>query len=84
MAFIEGDRITGHETPHDLAERGGTCAEEKVKMIRDQGPGVALGLGLFEYGCQALEKRLAVLVIFEDLSSFYSPGHDVLKESGGV
>ena len=53
-------------------------------MIRNQGPGVALRLGFFEDDCQALEKGLAVFVISEKLPPFYSPGHDVLEEAGGV
>jgi len=39
MLFIEGNRISGHEFAHDLAEGGRAGAQEKVKMIRDQGPG---------------------------------------------
>ena len=53
-------------------------------MVRDQGPGVALGLGFLQDICQAIEEGLTVLVILEDLSSFYPPGHYVLKETGGV
>jgi len=48
-------------------------------MIRDQSPGVALGLRFFEDAGEPFQERLAVLVIKEDLSSFYSPGHDVLE-----
>lgn len=53
-------------------------------MVRDQGPCVALGLGFFKDICQAIEEGVAVLVILEDLSSFYPPGHNVLKETGSV
>ena len=53
-------------------------------MVRNQGPGVALGLGLFEDDSESFQERLAVLVIAEELSSFYSPGHDVLEKAGGV
>ena len=53
-------------------------------MIRNQGPGVALRLGFLEDDGEPLQERLAVFVIEEDFSSFYSPGHDVLEEAGGV
>ena len=53
-------------------------------MIWDQGPSVALGLSLFEDDGQAVEEKIAVLVIAEDLSSFDSPSHDVLEKAGGV
>ena len=53
-------------------------------MVWDQGPSIALGLGFFEDICQAMEEGIAVLVVAEELSSFNSPGHDVLEEAGGV
>ena len=53
-------------------------------MIRNQGPGVALRLSFFEDVGEPFQKRLAVLVIEEDLSTFDSPGHDVLEKAGGV
>jgi len=81
---IEGDRVTGHETSHDLAERGRAGAQEKVKMVWDQGPGVALGLRFFEDAGEPFQERPTIFVVEEDLSSFDSPGHDVLEEAGGV
>jgi len=53
-------------------------------MVWNQGPGVALRLGFFEDAGKPFQERLAVVVIEEDLSSFYSPGHNVLEEAGGV
>jgi len=41
-------------------------------------------MGFFQDICQAIEEGVTVLVILEDLSSFYPPSHYVLKESGGV
>ena len=84
MSFIKGDGIAGHQFAHDLAEGCRAGAQEKVKMIWDQGPGIALGLGFFQDICQAIEERVAVLVISEEVSSFYAPGHDVLEEAGGL
>ena len=53
-------------------------------MIRNQGPGVALRLGFFEDVGEPFQERLPVFVIKEDLSSFYSPGHDVLEKAWGI
>ena len=53
-------------------------------MIRNQGPGVALRLGFFEDVGEPFQERLAVFIIEEDLSSFYSSGHDVLEKAWGV
>ena len=48
-------------------------------MIWDQGPAVALGLGFIKDAGEPFQERLAVFVTEEDVSSFYSPGHDVLE-----
>jgi len=53
-------------------------------MIRNQGPGVALCLGFFEDDGEPFQERFAVLVVEEELSTFYSPGHDVLEKAWGV
>ena len=53
-------------------------------MIWNQGPGVALGLSFFEDVGEPFQERFSVLVIEEDLSSFYSPSHYVLEKAGGV
>jgi len=53
-------------------------------MVWDQGPGVALGLGFFKDDSQAVKERVPVLVVSEKLTSFDSPGHDMLEEAGGV
>jgi len=41
-------------------------------------------LGFFEDDGQAIEEGVAVLVVSEKLPPFNSPGHDVLKEAGGI
>lgn len=53
-------------------------------MVRDQSPGVALGLGLFQDAGQTVEKSLPIFVVAEELAALDSPGHDVLEEAGGV
>ena len=53
-------------------------------MVRNQGPGVALCLGFFEDDGEPFQEGLPIFIVKEDLSSFYSPGHDVLEEAGGV
>jgi len=84
VSFIEGNGIPCHQSAHDFAEGGRGSSQEEVKMVRDQSPGIALGLGLFEDGGQAIKEGVAILVVPEDLSSFDSPAHDVLEEAGGI
>jgi len=84
VSFVEGDGISGHQPSHDLAERGLAYSQEEMEMVWDQGPAVALGLGFIEDVCKTLQEGGAVLVVAEELSSFYSPGHNVLQQAGGV
>lgn len=53
-------------------------------MVWNQGPGIALGLGLFQDDGQAVEEGFPIFVIKEELAAFDAPGHDVLKKAGGV
>lgn len=53
-------------------------------MVRNQSPGVTLGLGLFQDDDKPFEEGLVILVIEEDLSPFDAPGHDVLEQAGAV
>jgi len=84
VSFVESYRVTGHEAAHYFAEWCRTCSQKEVKMVRDQGPSIALGLGFLKDAGESFQERLAVFVIEEDLSSFYSPGHDVLEKAGSV
>ena len=78
VSFVEGNSITGHETAHEFAEWRRTGSQKEVKMVWDQSPGVALGLGLFEDICQTIKERFTVLVVPEDLCSVYDASHNVL------
>ena len=79
MASVEGDSVSGHETAHDLAEWRRACTKQQMKMIGNDGPGIALSLGLFEDNGQPIEEGFAVLVVFEDLSSFDPPGPSEIR-----
>jgi len=78
VSLVEGNGVPGHQFPHNLAERSKPGAQEHVKMVRDQGPGVALGLGLFQDTGKATEEGFPILIILEDFSSFYPPCHYML------
>ncbi|MDZ7696745.1 MAG: hypothetical protein U5R49_07425 [Deltaproteobacteria bacterium] len=53
-------------------------------MVRNQGPGVTLGLGLFQNDGEAVEEGPAVLVIEEKLAAFDASGHDMLEKARSV
>ena len=84
MTSIEVNGISGHETSHDFAKWGRAYSQKEVKMVRNQGPCIALRLGFLENECEPLQKRCAVVIVSEDLSSFDASGHDVLEKARGV
>lgn len=84
MLFIEGNGVPSHETAHHLAYRSRTCSQKNMKMVRNQSPGVTLGLSFFEDAGEPFQERLTIFVVKEDVSSFDSPGHHMLEKAGGV
>ena len=84
MAFVEINSIAGHEPSHGFAEWSWPDAQEKMEVIGDQSPGIALCLRLFEDKCNPIEKGSSVEVILEFFSTFYSSGHYMLEKAGGV
>ena len=53
-------------------------------MVGNQHPGITCRLGLREQFCEAVEKIFAIPVVSEDVSTLYSPDHDVMQYSGCV
>ena len=56
MAFIEGHGIAGHKPAHDFTEWGRAGSQEEVKMVWDQGPSIALGLGFLKDHSKSFQK----------------------------
>jgi hypothetical protein len=81
MAFVESYGMTCHQSAHDLAERRGPCSEKQMEMVWNQCPSIALGLRLFKDQSKAIQKGPTVSIVRENLSSFYSPGHHMLKKA---
>jgi len=97
VSFVEGDGVSGHHSAHDFAEwgrarpasrgisRGGRAGAQKdVKVVGDQSPSIALGLGLLKDQGQTFKKGSAILIIPKDFSAFDPPGHYMLKDTGSV
>jgi hypothetical protein len=53
-------------------------------MVRDQGPRITLGLGLFQDDSKSFQKGRAILIVPEDFSAFDPPGHYVLQDTGSI
>ncbi len=84
MTLVEGDRVAGHETTHDLAKWRKTCAQQEMEVVWSERPGVALGLGFLKDHSKTFQEGLAVLVVLEDLSTFNPSGHYMLQEAGSI
>ena len=84
MSFVEGYRVTGHKPAHYVAEWCWACAQKEVKVVRDQGPSVTLGLGFLKDHSKSFQKGGAIFIVPKDFPAFNSPGHYVLEEAGGV
>jgi len=78
VPLVKGYGIPGHKPAHDFAERGSSGAQQGMKMVWNERPGVALGPGLIQYIRKAVEEGYAVLIVLEDFLSFNSPGHHML------
>ena len=84
VAPVKGNGIAGHQAPHQPAQGNIAAPQQEVEMVGQQGPRIAADLRRPEEGLQAGEEILVILRVPEDPASVNSPGHDVLKEAGGV
>jgi hypothetical protein len=84
MSFVESDRISGHLSSHDFAERRSSGPQQGMEMVWNERPRVTLGLSRLKDIGKPLKKRFAVLIVAEDLSPFNPPGHDVLQKAWSI
>ena len=78
MPVIEGHGISGHEPPHDGAQRCLSGPYQQVEMIGNQGPRVTLGLGFLQDLSKSCQENFSVVVIPENLAALNPSGHDML------
>ncbi len=55
-----------------------------MKVIRNQSPGIATGIGLKNDFAQTFQKIIAIEIIFKDLSAFNPSGNDMMQCTGGL
>jgi hypothetical protein len=84
MAAVEPDRVAGEEAPHQGGQGDGTGPDQEVGMVRQEGPGIAGGLGGRQEPRQAGQKLLPILVVPEDIAALDPPDDDVLHGPRGV
>jgi len=84
VAQIEHHCVTGQQAPHDLGQGSFFWLQQKMKMVVEQGPGVAVGFGLRQEEAEAGKEIEAILIVKEN-GSFLDPSDDnVLKQSGDI
>jgi hypothetical protein len=74
--------VSGQQPAHEAGEAA--ClpgAQKEMCMIVEQGPGKAIGAGLFQQMRETVKEELSVLIIEKDLSSFDAPDDDMLEKT---
>jgi hypothetical protein len=71
------DGMSCSYTPHDRGDGDSSGPQKQMKMVRQQCPGMAEGVGedIFEVG----RKRLVILGIFKDGSPFVASGYTMMQ-----
>lgn len=84
VAAVMPHRIAGQQSAHDSGHRDITGPEQKMKMIGNQYPGKASGLGLDHQLSESIDKILTILIIAEYLATLNASGNDIMHCSGRV
>ena len=84
MAAVERNGMPGHQTTHHLSQMNAPTPEQKVKVVRKQGPRVAPDLSNRQDRLETDEEILVILTVPEDPGPINSPGHHVLEEAGSI
>jgi hypothetical protein len=81
---IEADRIPGQKPAHQSSDWSSPCSQEEVKVIGEDGPGIARCFCSLEVRSKPFQKIIAVIIIEEDLAPVDPPTDDVMKSSGDI
>jgi hypothetical protein len=84
MAPVEGARVASEEDPHGAGERSGSCADEEVGVIWEQGPGEDLKSCACTDRLEPDEKVLPVPVVLENHLPVEAPDHHVVEGPGKI
>ncbi len=78
-AMIEPDGIPGEQAPHYGRQGDHAGAQEHMRMIRHQRPGVTNRLRFGQKPRQPGEEILPILVVPDDVPPFDTADHDVVE-----
>jgi hypothetical protein len=82
MAEIEGDRVAGQKSPHELAKISGRWPKQHMNMVAHQRPRQAFHGHLRQEATYAVKESLPVIVVLEYVPLF-NPSHDYMLEDSG-
>jgi hypothetical protein len=84
VALVEINDIAGQQFSHARGQRPLLCFTEQVKMVWKQRPSIDVhGIPLSKF-CQTGYEVVAVLLIYEYLSSFDTPAYNMMKHTRGI
>jgi hypothetical protein len=63
LAAVKPDGIAGQQTAHQCGHRPTPSLKQKVKMVRNQGPGKTLRLGFIDQSCQTANELITILIV---------------------
>ena len=81
---VEGAGVSGEERPHGPREGAVACADQQVKMIREESPGVHTEPGVLDHGGEAATKVRPISVVPEDTLAVEPPHHHVVQDAGRI
>jgi len=82
IAAVKADGVTRKQSSHERGKVGEPCAKKNMGVIGEKNPCVTGGLGLGQELRESLQEILPVPVVYEDLSTLYTPDHDVVQDTG--
>jgi hypothetical protein len=84
MAAVEVAGVAGQEATHELREPGWATAEEDMSVVREDGPGIHLGVRLRGSLPESGQEFDTIRIILDDLTTLHPPQDDVVKSPWGI
>ena len=76
--------VAGQKTAHRSGHRHIACAQQQVKVVRDQRPRIAAGSRLLQNHLQAFNEIVTILVVIEDIAPPDAARNDMVQGTGGI
>jgi hypothetical protein len=84
MPPVEPNHIPGQEPTHNRCDRNIAGLQQQMKMVADQAPGKAGGVGRGDNALQPLQKIIGSLVVREHSTTFNPSCDDMVQGPWGI